>query len=807
MEYTYPPLLFSLLFFTVFAVYLCIGIHGIYLNPKASLNKLFLAVCISLCLWSLGFSMTNSASGSETSLFWRRLAALGWTSSYSILLHFILVLTGKTGILKRSWFYILLYLPALINLYIFSLSIKMSAMQSDMVEIDTGWDLFFYIYYAGYLLAILVLIWIWKQKSSERNVQRQAKLIFTSFLIVSFGSSNLTNTLPQMAPVFILIPIIAIYYSIQRYGLMQHKIINKDELILDDKTRTILFDYLSIGFLTAGLLGFLSEFLPHTPTEKSSLYSNLLTGGLLLGIGFVIMIIQRLVGEDKKNTLNTIVLLFSIPLITLRFLQYAGITVWAFPVVFVIISLVFNKRSLLLGLTAVSIITQILMWIYMPKTIVQVDAFDYILRIGIFILALWIGLYVNKIYVARLRENAYQISFQRMLSEILIDFVRINQTNFDEKTNHLLETIGRFLQVDRTYFFLFNHDNNTMACTHEWCNQGIEPEIAVNKDIPFSVFPWWMEQLEGNKLVCIQDVSQLPAEAGAEKKQLQRQKVKSLVSVPIKGNGRVQGFLGINAVTSFKEWSPDHIKMLKILANLLADGLIKIKEEKEIEIKAYYDHLTALPNRILFAERLSQAIHLAKQSGKFVAVMFIDLDDFKTVNDTMGHSGGDALIKEVAQRLERCLRETDTVARFGGDEFLIMINNIPDDKDITKIVMKIMGLFERPIHLFGQEFFITGSAGVSVYPVDGEDTETLTQNADIAMYKAKGKGKNQCVLFTADMKDEVQQDMKLTHSLYRTKERQKLPLLSAASQTVYGSDNRFGGLTELEPPPNWYDSS
>jgi hypothetical protein len=148
----YAPLLFSLLFFTAFAVYLFFGIYIIHLNPRAALNKLFLVVCISLCLWSFGFSIANSASNAETCLFWRRVSALGWTSIYSILLHFLLLLTGKSSVLKRGWFYVPLYLPALISMYVFSISNNMTAIQYNLARVDygwinvavnNGWDLFF----------------------------------------------------------------------------------------------------------------------------------------------------------------------------------------------------------------------------------------------------------------------------------------------------------------------------------------------------------------------------------------------------------------------------------------------------------------------------------------------------------------------------------------------------------------------------------------------------------------------------------------------------------------------------------------
>ncbi|HBR02737.1 MAG TPA: bifunctional diguanylate cyclase/phosphodiesterase [Ruminiclostridium sp.] len=759
------PLLFSLLFFTSSAVYLFFGIYIINMNLKASLNKLFLIVCCSLCLWSFGFSIANSAANMETCLFWRRISAIGWASIYSLLLHFLLLLTSEKCTLKRWRFCLLLYLPAVINMYVFSISKEMTAIQYNLVKMDygwvniavnNGWDLFFYIYYAGYVLACLAIVWRWKRKSSDESARKQANLIFISILAaLLLGSltdvvlsSSLTSPLPQMAPIFTLIPIAAIHYSIKRYSLMREVIENKDELILNNETRAKLHYYLSIAFLTGGLLTLLSRFLPHLINGEENFKSTLYASGLLFIFGFAILIFRLIKAENIKNVLIMIITLSSIPIITLRFVEYASITVWAFPIILTIVSLVFNTRTPLILVTAMAIITQIIVWIYAPAGAIQMDKFDYILRIGIFVIAFWIGSVVNNIYLKRLKENIYQIDFQKMISEISFDFVSVNQASIDEKINNMLNKMGRFFYVDRTYVFLINHQDSTMAYTHEWCNEGIEPEVGTIQDIPLDVFPWWMEQLKSNKLVYIEDVSKLPDEAGAEKAQLTRQDIKSIVAIPIEGNGELLGYIGFDSVASFRKWSNYHIKLLKILANLLADGLIKTKAEKEIELMAYYDHLTGLPNRTLFWDRLNQAIHLAKRTERFVGVMFMDLDGFKMVNDTMGHSG--------------------------GDEFLIMINNIPDAKDIVKIADSIMKLFEKPFNLNEQEFFITGSAGVAVYPVDGEDAGTLIKNADIAMYRAKSKGKSQYALCTEDMKEEVKKNMILSNSLYRAQERNEL---------------------------------
>lgn len=164
--------------------------------------------------------------------------------------------------------------------------------------------------------------------------------------------------------------------------------------------------------------------------------------------------------------------------------------------------------------------------------------------------------------------------------------------------------------------------------------------------------------------------------------------------------------------------------------------------EETINFQALHDHLTHLPNRRLFRDRLELAIVQAKRSGGALAVMFIDLDRFKLVNDTHGHSEGDELIRSVAQRLRGCIRAGDTLARQGGDEFTALITDLRDVDDATIIAEKIIDDFKIPYNVVGTEFRATASLGIAIYPRDGETADTLIRNADIAMYKVKGNGKN-----------------------------------------------------------------
>jgi diguanylate cyclase (GGDEF)-like protein/PAS domain S-box-containing protein len=168
--------------------------------------------------------------------------------------------------------------------------------------------------------------------------------------------------------------------------------------------------------------------------------------------------------------------------------------------------------------------------------------------------------------------------------------------------------------------------------------------------------------------------------------------------------------------------------------------------EAEIKYLAYHDDLTGLPNRILFKNRIDQAITEAKLNQQQLAVVFIDLDGFKIINDKFGHEMGDLLLKQVANRLSSGVRKYDLVARFGGDEFILLLEDISID-ETKHTVDRIIESITSPIFLSGYEFRITPSAGISFFPADGQDFATLIKHADLAMYKSKEKGKNQFQYF------------------------------------------------------------
>ena len=195
------------------------------------------------------------------------------------------------------------------------------------------------------------------------------------------------------------------------------------------------------------------------------------------------------------------------------------------------------------------------------------------------------------------------------------------------------------------------------------------------------------------------------------------------------------------------------------------------RHQEELQYHASHDQLTGLPNRTLLRDRLEQAIRLARRNSQFCIVAFFDLDNFKFINDSLGHHAGDQLLLEISSRLRSCLRETDTVARYGGDEFVLVLSGYYRIWQVVHVLDRILEEVKRPIVAAGQELYVTCSIGVSQYPSDGDDFQTLLQHADAAMYLAKEYGKNNFQFYTKRLNTLANQRVKLEHSLYRALDR------------------------------------
>ena len=210
---------------------------------------------------------------------------------------------------------------------------------------------------------------------------------------------------------------------------------------------------------------------------------------------------------------------------------------------------------------------------------------------------------------------------------------------------------------------------------------------------------------------------------------------------------------------------------------LIRDITERKEAEQQIEYQAYHDALTGLANRNLFQEHLSLALALAQRRDKRVAVLFLDLDHFKVVNDSLGHSIGDALLQEVGQRLRSAVRDGDTVARVGGDEFTIVLQELMRPQDAAVVAQNVLRRIAEPMEISGHRLFVTASIGITLFPDDGEDAETLLKNADSAMYRAKADGRNTYQMSTRELSRATHERMTVENGLHLALEAGEFALL------------------------------
>ncbi|MGE5657417.1 MAG: EAL domain-containing protein [Actinomycetota bacterium] len=247
-----------------------------------------------------------------------------------------------------------------------------------------------------------------------------------------------------------------------------------------------------------------------------------------------------------------------------------------------------------------------------------------------------------------------------------------------------------------------------------------------------------------------------------------------------------------------KEWTADELKLAKSLGIHLYMAVMQRRVESLIRHQASHDQLTGLANRLLFNERLSLALANASQRSEMLAVIFLDLDGFKHINDTLGHAVGDRLLQIVANRLISCLRSGDTIARWGGDEFTLLLSMITCAEDATKICQRILQTLSIPFQVEERELYIKGSLGIALAPYDGEDADTLLKNADAAMYRAKQQGRNNYQLYSPAIGSRAFERLVLENNLYKALERKEF-LLHYQPQV----DLKTGKITGMEALIRW----
>ncbi|MBW4563471.1 MAG: EAL domain-containing protein [Mojavia pulchra JT2-VF2] len=350
------------------------------------------------------------------------------------------------------------------------------------------------------------------------------------------------------------------------------------------------------------------------------------------------------------------------------------------------------------------------------------------------------------------------------------------EMNYEAGIEKALTLLGEAAEVDRAYLFKNELHPTTgelaVSLRFEWTRLGLEASRYHWQNQPYqsSGLERWYTTLS-----CGHSIRGLTQEFPiSEQKVLTQDGIQSIFLVPLCLEEKFWGYLGLADCSKERHWSRHEESTLLTMAASISGAWQRQQVEEKIRYQALHDLLTGLPNRLLFNELLAKALPNAARSQDSLAVMFLDLDRFKVINDTLGHTLGDILLKSVAERLRDCLRGGDTVARWGGDEFTILLPQVNSLEEVTQVARRILQALENPFEIEGHELYVSASLGIALLNDKSPDAETLIQHADAALYYAKDAGRNNYQFYTHSLSVKTPELLTLDKSLRYALERQEL---------------------------------
>ncbi|MFM7550640.1 MAG: putative bifunctional diguanylate cyclase/phosphodiesterase [Cyanobacteriota bacterium] len=329
----------------------------------------------------------------------------------------------------------------------------------------------------------------------------------------------------------------------------------------------------------------------------------------------------------------------------------------------------------------------------------------------------------------------------QLLAETAEAFIAEPTSELDATTDRTLASIGGLFHVDRAYVFSLTRYPGYFSNTHEWCAPGVEPQIHLLQSLPEGWACWWMGEMRAGRAINLESLDDLPAAAGPERELLNSQGIQSLLVLPLVRRGRLEGFAGFDHIRGSRRWNDLEVAVLSIVVSGFAQGFERRLIDQQLRQLAYEDPLTRLANRSLLSQRLGEELDRARCDSTHLAVGYLDLDNFKPINDNHGHAVGDQLLVAVAERLCRCLRPGDTVGRLGGDEFVVILPGLSSLAELEAVGERLLSAVAQPT-LLGETLSVTVSTsiGFRLVPPDAADPDTLLRQADQAMYAAKRDG-------------------------------------------------------------------
>lgn len=360
-----------------------------------------------------------------------------------------------------------------------------------------------------------------------------------------------------------------------------------------------------------------------------------------------------------------------------------------------------------------------------------------------------------------------QINALTILSDI--DHLILSNPALDKVLATLLDKAGEIIPCDLIAITLFNNQNNNTGITYISDKSGKAEPVTVPTEIPEDE----LNYLVRHKEIITIDLS---AESWTFLEYLSGKSLTFANVLPVFHEQKPRAYFTL-AYSADISQSDKELDYVYDIVDRFAVALATADRDEKLYNQAHYDSLTGLPNRQLMHDRLEQNILHSQRKQNMVGLLYIDIDRFKYINDSLGHSVGDKLLKHIATRMKKCVRTEDTVSRLGGDEFIIILPNISNSKDVGHIAENIVRTISAPVMIDSREIAITPSIGITLYPIDGLNNEELLKNADSAMYRAKERGRGKYVFFEERMNVEDLERIEIERDLREALQNQELELL------------------------------
>ncbi|MCH8538140.1 MAG: EAL domain-containing protein [Alkalimonas sp.] len=358
----------------------------------------------------------------------------------------------------------------------------------------------------------------------------------------------------------------------------------------------------------------------------------------------------------------------------------------------------------------------------------------------------------------------------QLVSSITASLTASSGAEMDATIDQALAKIGQFFAADRSYLFLFDDEFRFASNTHEWCEPGVSSQQPYLQQLDTTSFSGWMEPFQQGEPLAIDDIRTLAPDS-PERQLLEPQGIQSVIMLPVMAGSSLLGMVGLDIVRSVHPWQEHTIAALQLLAANLASGLIRKDTERQVEKLAFYDSLTMLPNRRFLYELLHQALKQSERDKMCGALLLIDLDHFKNLNDSLGHQQGDVYLQAIAGRIQAQLADGDTIARQGGDEFIVLLTNLGTTLSDAAMQSKrvaelILAQLSQPVQLQDCLYQTSVSIGMTLFNGLGRSGDELIKQAEMAMYRAKGAGRNGIAFFDPQMQAHADQRAMLSQDLH-----------------------------------------